>query len=234
MTSKAPGSGTSISSSWKASRGSPSRSSRITQADMVSGRVPGSTESSLGLVRSIWAIGPLGAMSSARGERAGGFRLRRGSYAAGRGERPRPAPTPERLGCLRRPRGLRALGPLRRHEPERQDGACDGHAGGQPHAARERVDERFLDAVPTFAASAGSRPSRWPPLPEPRLSTRCSRCAAVTGSPERVSSSRARPGAGRAPRWAATPKVAAHHAAHREDPRGRAGLFGATAFIAAV
>src|SRR3954453_10528824 len=33
----APGSGTSICSIWKASRGSPSRSSRITQASMVAG-----------------------------------------------------------------------------------------------------------------------------------------------------------------------------------------------------
>src|ERR671917_2647795 len=46
ITSSAPGSGTSISSSWKASRGSPKRSSRITQAAMVSGSVPGSTSSS--------------------------------------------------------------------------------------------------------------------------------------------------------------------------------------------
>src|SRR3954469_8231105 len=42
MTSNAPGSGTSISSSWKASFGSPSRSSRITQAAIVSGSSPGS------------------------------------------------------------------------------------------------------------------------------------------------------------------------------------------------
>src|SRR5215213_3118738 len=35
MTSMAPGSGTSICSIWKASRGSPKRSSRITQASMV-------------------------------------------------------------------------------------------------------------------------------------------------------------------------------------------------------
>src|SRR6187551_609553 len=43
MTSKAPGSGTSICSSWKASLGSPSRSWRITHAAIVSGSVPGST-----------------------------------------------------------------------------------------------------------------------------------------------------------------------------------------------
>src|SRR4051794_9948565 len=43
ITSKAPGSGTSICSSWKASLGSPSRSWRITQAAIVSGSSPGST-----------------------------------------------------------------------------------------------------------------------------------------------------------------------------------------------
>src|SRR3954451_18417797 len=43
ITSKAPGSGTSISSSWKASIGSPKRSSRMTQAAMVGGSSPGST-----------------------------------------------------------------------------------------------------------------------------------------------------------------------------------------------
>src|SRR5215217_716948 len=41
-TSKAPGCGVSISSSWKASTGSPRRSSRITHAVIVSGSVPGS------------------------------------------------------------------------------------------------------------------------------------------------------------------------------------------------
>src|SRR4051812_27352445 len=46
MTSKAPGSGTSISSSWNASLGSPSRSSRITHAAIVPGSSPGSTSSS--------------------------------------------------------------------------------------------------------------------------------------------------------------------------------------------
>src|SRR5688572_26679420 len=40
----APGSGTSISSIWKASRGWPKRSSRITQAAIVSGSSPGSVE----------------------------------------------------------------------------------------------------------------------------------------------------------------------------------------------
>src|SRR3712207_2188092 len=45
VTSKAPGSGTSISSSWNASSGSPCRSSRITHAAMVGGSSPGSTSS---------------------------------------------------------------------------------------------------------------------------------------------------------------------------------------------
>src|SRR6059036_3473992 len=45
MTSNAPGSGISISSSWKASIGSPSRSWRMTQAAMVGGSSPGSTSS---------------------------------------------------------------------------------------------------------------------------------------------------------------------------------------------
>src|SRR5215217_1936994 len=43
VTSKAAGSGTSISSSWNASIGSPWRSSRITHAAMVAGSSPGST-----------------------------------------------------------------------------------------------------------------------------------------------------------------------------------------------
>src|SRR5215210_4383815 len=51
VTSKAPGSGTSISSSWNASSGSPSRSARITQAAMVGGSSPGCTSS--------WEIWPV-------------------------------------------------------------------------------------------------------------------------------------------------------------------------------
>src|SRR5215210_1717352 len=45
VTSKAPGSGTSISSTWNASSGSPWRSSRITHAAIVGGSSPGSTSS---------------------------------------------------------------------------------------------------------------------------------------------------------------------------------------------
>src|SRR6188508_3712328 len=45
ITPNAPGSGSSISSSWKASFGSPSRSWRITQAAIVSGSSPGSRSS---------------------------------------------------------------------------------------------------------------------------------------------------------------------------------------------
>ena len=42
VTSKAPGSGVSISSSWNASSGSPSRSWRMTHAAIVGGSSPGS------------------------------------------------------------------------------------------------------------------------------------------------------------------------------------------------
>ena len=45
ITSNAPGSGTSISSTWKASLGSPSRSGRITHAAIFSGNSPGWTSS---------------------------------------------------------------------------------------------------------------------------------------------------------------------------------------------
>src|ERR671916_2507819 len=56
ITSKAPGSGTSICSSWKASIGSPSRSWRMTQAAIVWGSSPGSVLTSVTSVRSTWAI----------------------------------------------------------------------------------------------------------------------------------------------------------------------------------
>src|SRR3954470_13440865 len=53
ITSNAPGSGTSISSSWKASAGWPSRSWRITHAAIVSGSVPGSVSTLATFVTSI-------------------------------------------------------------------------------------------------------------------------------------------------------------------------------------
>src|SRR5436190_39724 len=53
MTSKAPGSGTSISSTWNASLGSPKRSSRITHAAIVAGSWPGSVLTSDTRCRSI-------------------------------------------------------------------------------------------------------------------------------------------------------------------------------------
>src|SRR4051794_7806603 len=59
VTSKAPGSGTSISSSWKASIGSPWRSSRITHAAIVAGSSPGSTSicaTRLGSTATIWKL----------------------------------------------------------------------------------------------------------------------------------------------------------------------------------
>src|SRR5690349_12240580 len=60
ITSNAPGSGTSISSSWKASTGSPSRSWRMTHAVIVSGSVPGSTPTSVTFERSTCAISGIG------------------------------------------------------------------------------------------------------------------------------------------------------------------------------
>src|SRR6201999_2157670 len=71
MTSKAPGSGTSICSSWKASFGSPSRSCRITQAAIVSGSVPGSTSSWVRLLVSTakFPILPVGFPPAARDPR---------------------------------------------------------------------------------------------------------------------------------------------------------------------
>src|SRR3954468_9118691 len=76
ITSNAPGCGTSICSSWKASIGSPSRSCRITQAAIVSGRVPGSTPTSVTSVRSTCAtdssgVGRPGMVPSLGSSRAG-------------------------------------------------------------------------------------------------------------------------------------------------------------------
>jgi hypothetical protein len=65
-TSNAPGSGTSICSSWKASRGSPWRSSRITQADIEAGSSPGSTSIRATCVMST-AMAPI--LAAAAGDR---------------------------------------------------------------------------------------------------------------------------------------------------------------------
>src|SRR4051794_10332283 len=102
ITSNAPGCGTSICSSWKASIGSPSRSCRITQAAIVSGRVPGSTPTSVTSVRSTCATD-----SSGVG--------RPGMVAVLGGTSPRypplrPRPPPPLL--LRPPDSLPAFGPV--------------------------------------------------------------------------------------------------------------------------
>src|SRR5213078_3901242 len=89
ITSNAPGSGTSISSIWNASRGSPSRSWRITHAAIVSGSVPGSVPTSVTFLMST-AISPPG-------------RVRPGSYLG----------DAERLGGLGPAGGLgRKSGPV--------------------------------------------------------------------------------------------------------------------------
>src|SRR4051794_22999135 len=82
VTSKAPGSGTGISSSWKASNGSPWRSSRITHAAMGGGSSPGSTSSCATCFVSIATTAP---DSGARMLVGGGrFRVKGG----GKGHRP--------------------------------------------------------------------------------------------------------------------------------------------------
>src|SRR4051812_42008351 len=78
MTSNAPGSGTSISSTRKASSGSPSRSWRMTQAAIVAGSSPGSVSTCATCVRST-AIGvPLPAVrivAATEGRRGAGTLL---------------------------------------------------------------------------------------------------------------------------------------------------------------
>src|SRR3954469_1187679 len=80
MTSNAPGSGTSISSTWKASSGSPSRSWRMTQAAIVAGSSPGSVSTCATCVRST-AIG-LSALPAVRIVAATGGRRGAGTLLA--------------------------------------------------------------------------------------------------------------------------------------------------------
>src|SRR5215212_4279947 len=79
MTSNAPGWGTSISSIWKASFGSPSRSSRITHAAIFSGSVPGSTFTSVTSRVAMRENNPPG-VESAGGWYLGGWRLAVGGW----------------------------------------------------------------------------------------------------------------------------------------------------------
>src|SRR3954454_3661638 len=72
-TSNAPGSGTSISSTWKASIGSPSRSWRMTQAAIVAGSSPGSASTCATCVRST-AMHPLPRVVAAAGSAVGARR----------------------------------------------------------------------------------------------------------------------------------------------------------------
>src|SRR3954452_13359688 len=122
ITSNAPGSGTSISSSWKASFGSPSRSSRITQAAIVSGSSPGSTPTSETFVTST-AIGggrlPCGLGGLDRFDGLGRSGLGQGG-------------------------GVVVVHRLSADQPERDHHAARGNPGGEPHAARKRVDERVV------------------------------------------------------------------------------------------
>src|ERR671933_2606528 len=78
ITSNAPGSGTSISSTWKASSGSPSRSWRMTQAAIVAGSSPGSVSTCATCVRStaiVVALPGVRGVAAARGRRGAGTLL---------------------------------------------------------------------------------------------------------------------------------------------------------------
>src|SRR3954469_2366921 len=150
-TSNAPGSGTSISSSWNASRGSPSRSRRITHADIVSGRVPGSTPISLTFATSTAMSGSVLRVESWRiVARAPGhssktrdpLSLTQGALELrgellGRGD----------AGLDRlRGAGVRAYAEaaLRLDERERECRAHEGHRARQRERAAERVHEGVL------------------------------------------------------------------------------------------
>src|SRR5205085_11968557 len=113
ITSKAPGSGTSISSIWKASFGSPSRSWRITQAVIVAGSSPGSTSGWLIVFTSACAKGIPPVAGS---ERPNGIRA---SYLAGFGSG----------RCADRRRCVNAL-LAQQHERDHDTGG--GHGGGEP------------------------------------------------------------------------------------------------------
>src|SRR5437016_2158104 len=128
MTSKAPGSGTSISSIWKASLGSPKRSSRITQAAIVAGSSPGSVLTSdtrwmsiaTGLEpRLFWGR----ANPTRRRERRAAARTTRGAEPA----------------TLGRAHSGQPLGQLAASD-RRDDRAERGHAESAAHHARHRED----------------------------------------------------------------------------------------------
>src|SRR3954447_22612024 len=110
MTSNAPGSGTSISSTWKASSGSPSRSWRMTQAAIVAGSSPGSVSTCATCVRST-AIG-LSALPAVRIVAATGGRRGAGTLLAVAFQVP-PPPQPGRDD------GDRAHGPADAPDQER-------------------------------------------------------------------------------------------------------------------
>ena len=155
ITSKAPGSGTSISSSWKASIGSPSRSWRITQAAIVSGSSPGSVSTSGDSVQ----VNCHGDGTSLVG---GGEAYRRlvGRPAAPVTLAPACAPAPRRLG--RPPRWRR------RHRGRRRDRL-------RPGATRRR-DQHQASAAPTSATTPASA------RPLPTAVTNASRTAGATSA----------------------------------------------------
>src|SRR4051794_3031145 len=142
MTSKAAGSGTSISSSWKASTGSPWRSSRMTQAAIVAGSSPGSVSTvetgvrstAMSSGRTLWKS----ELAPPRPVRPGG---RRNSTRRG------PRGTGDAVGCATYASCVRVERPRRPVLPRRggrptQEGE-DGHAAREPGA----VDRSIVDCA---------------------------------------------------------------------------------------
>src|SRR5215217_6561543 len=140
-TSNAPGSGTSISSSWKASLGSPSRSSRITQAAIVFGSSPGSTSSADTFVTST--------------------AMRAGRLSSDR-DRLRPR-------SLRQGGGIVLWSRPGADQRERDHSAERRNAGRKPHAARQRVDEGVVRCLRRRGRQPAAVRRRAQPLDQPLL-----------------------------------------------------------------
>ena len=213
-----------MSSIWKASFGSPSRSWRITQAVIVFGSSPGSTSSWLTfftsacaktatsvdrvLNRAADAIGVSRACVRPAAHRAAG------TAPAGAG---RAGATQRQRARSRRPR-----------RPPRWRASARPTASARRCPSARRSTSRAVAGIELLRGATGTSP-------EPRLSANQACCCALSGrSPRRLSSRLSLMLLEeRADRRDA--EGAADHAAHREDARGeRPPWSSSTAFIAAV
>src|SRR3954468_1355753 len=148
-TSNAPGSGTSISSTWKASSGSPSRSWRMTQGAIVAGSSPGSVSTCATCVRST-AIG-LSALPAVRIVAATEGRRGAGTLLAVAVQVTRP-PQPGRDD------GDRAHGPADAPDQERGERVDVAHEPAEVLAEEPRDDrERDEDRRQARSGAGGSR-----------------------------------------------------------------------------